>query len=258
MRKTVVCCLVALGFSTLAHALPGRTNDDDAGKQGQWCFAWYASQPKADSNERAALLKSAKWNRGDVITVSFLDGDPGIQAKVKQVAQQWTVPGQTAGLRLSFPAGTTNTLVRISFRYSGSWSTIGTTCKQVPAGQPTMNYGWLTPASTDEQVRGVVLHEFGHALGLIHEHQNPAGGIKWNKKAVYAELSGPPNNWTKAVIDANMFQPYDARETNFTKLDPRSIMMYPFPAAWTLDGFSTKTNSDLSPTDIAFIHRQYP
>jgi len=30
---------------------------------------------------------------------------------------------------------------------------------------------------------GTVLHEFGHALGLIHEHQNPAsGGFKWNRE----------------------------------------------------------------------------
>ena len=24
-------------------------------------------------------------------------------------------------------------------------------------------------------------HEFGHAIGLAHEHQNPAGGIQWNE-----------------------------------------------------------------------------
>ena len=48
-----------------------------------------------------------------------------------------------------------------------------------------MNYGWLTPESAQDEVRRVVLHEFGHALGLIHEHQNPkGGGIEWNRDAV--------------------------------------------------------------------------
>jgi serralysin len=256
MRKMIACCLVAAGFSLLMLASRALAEDDSDPKR--WCFSWYATKPEADENERAALLKSAKWNSGDVITVSFLDGDPGLRAKVRQAAQQWTVPGKTANLRLSFPQGTTKTLIRISFRFSGSWSVLGTTCKQVPANQPTMNFGWLTPSSTDTEIQEVVLHEFGHALGLIHEHQNPAGGIKWNKPAVYKDLSGPPNNWDKPTIDSNMFRPYSARETNFTKLDPSSIMMYSFPASWTLNGFSTRPNTKLSPTDVAFIRRQYP
>jgi len=168
------------------------------------------------------------------------------------------MPGQTANLRLVFPANTTQTNIRISFQQKGSWSTLGTTCNQVPQGQPTMNYGWLTPSSTDDEVRRVVLHEFGHALGLIHEHQNPAGGIMWNKPAVYKSLMGPPNNWTKQQVDFNMFEPYSAQETNFTQTDPASIMMYSIPASWTTNGFSVGLNKDLSSTDKSFIHKQYP
>ena len=243
----------------LANATVGRVKDDaDAKSKLHYCFAWYASKPKADSNERAALQKSAKWNSGDTITVSFLDGDAGVQQKVRDVTKGWTVPGKTANLRIVFPEGTTDTLVRISFQFPGSWSVIGTTCKQVPAGQPTMNFGWLTPDTDDVEVRRVVLHEFGHALGLIHEHQNPGGVIHWDKDQVYKDLSGPPNNWTKDDIDANMFTPYSKSETNYTKVDRKSIMMYPIPATWTTDGFTAGLNEELSPTDIAFIHRQYP
>ena len=49
-----------------------------------------------------------------------------------------------------------------------------------------------------------------------------------------------------------MFEPYAAAETNFTALDPRSIMMYPIPAGWTTDGFSVGLNTDLSATDEQF------
>jgi hypothetical protein len=59
-----------------------------------------------------------------------------------------------------------------------------------------------------------VLHEFGHALGLIHEHQNPVGGIQWNKPAVYADLGGPPNFWGKATVDNNMFATYAKDQIN--------------------------------------------
>lgn len=33
--------------------------------------------------------------------------------------------------------------------------------------------------------RSTVLHEFGHSLGLIHEHQSPfKGGFEWNRDEV--------------------------------------------------------------------------
>ncbi len=121
-----------------------------------------------------------------------------------------------------------------------------------------MNFGWLTTESTDAEVQRVVLHEFGHALGLIHEHQNPAQGIQWNRDAVMRDLSGPPNNWDLATIEHNMFEPYAADETNFTATDPASIMMYPIPASWTTDGFSVGLNSALSDTDKWFVNAEYP
>jgi hypothetical protein len=121
-----------------------------------------------------------------------------------------------------------------------------------------MNYGWLDENSTEEEIRRVVLHEFGHALGLVHEHQNPEGCMKWNYTQVIQDLSGPPNNWPLEVIIHNVFQAHAADETNFTEVDPTSIMMYSLPASWTLDGFSIPLNSELSEKDKAFIREQYP
>jgi serralysin len=224
----------------------------------QWCFAWPAARKSVSGKDKAALVKASRWSSGDIITVSFLDGDPGVQDKVAEAARGWTVP-QLANLSLDFRKNTNDTLVRISFRNPGSWSVIGTTCRQMTdKTQPTMNFGWLTPDSADDEIQRVVLHEFGHALGLIHEHQNPAGGIKWNRDAVIRDLSGPPNNWSLDVIEHNMFEPYAANETNFTKVDGASIMMYPIPSNWTTDGFSVGTNTQLSATDKQFIHQQYP
>ncbi len=228
----------------------------DMENENQWCFSWFAPRLASSGQDRAALVKAAKWTAGDVITISFLDGDDNVKEKVKKVALSWTAPGM-ARLTLDFRKDT-NTLVRISFMYSGSWSVIGTTCKQLTdRTKPTMNFGWLTPASSDAEVRRVVLHEFGHALGLIHEHQNPGGNIRWNRDAVIRDLSGPPNNWPLDVIEHNMFEPYKKAETNYTKLDGASIMMYPIPKTWTIGGFSVGLNGDLSPTDKSFIHSQY-
>lgn len=226
--------------------------------EARWCFAWPAAKKSISGHDRAALVKASKWNSGDEITIAFLDGDADVQNKVQNVAAGWTAPG-LARLTLTFLDDPNSALVRISFANPGSWSVIGTTCRQVTdPTQPTMNFGWLTPDTADAEVQRVVLHEFGHALGLIHEHQNPAGGINWNRDAVIRDLSGPPNNWSLDVINHNMFEPYQQDETNYTQVDGASIMMYPIPASWTLDGFSVGLNGALSPTDKQFIHQQYP
>ena len=232
-----------------------------ADEDNQWCFAWPVARVGGEGKDRAALVKDSKWNAGDVITVSFLDGDPSVQKKVAEVAKTWTAAaGGPARLTLDFRKNTkTKTLIRISFQNPGSWSVIGTTCKLVTDPlEPTMNFGWLTPDSTDAQIHRVVLHEFGHAFCVIYEDEIRGSVIKWNKPNVYGDLQKPPNSWSKEDIDHNMFEPYAKAETNFTKVDPLSIMMYPIPKRWTLDGFHAELNAALSATDKKFMHQQYP
>jgi hypothetical protein len=191
---------------------------------------------------KAAIAIQKRWPNGSILRVSFLEGTASQHALVQEFVPTWS-----AHANLTFAFGfDPDADIRIAFRSTdGAWSYIGTDCSDIPLDQPTMNLGW--------QDEGVILHEFGHAVGLIHEHQNPAGGIRWNKPVVYRELGLPPNNWPKSVVDHNMFETYDRNQTQFTQLDPRSIMMYSFPARWTLDGFSAPENTVLSETDKTFI-----
>ncbi|MGK2965012.1 MAG: M12 family metallopeptidase [Tepidiformaceae bacterium] len=194
-----------------------------------------------DGDTRAALPFRKRWPVGSTLRVRFMEGTEEQQATVMRYAPQWF---EHANLSLSF-GNAPDSEIRITFRDDGAWSYMGTDCATIPRNQATMNFGWL-----DE---GVVLHEFGHALGLIHEHQNPVGGIKWNKPVVYRALGGSPNFWDTATIDHNMFKTYDRNQLNGTALDPKSIMLYSFPASWTLDGFAAASNDVLSQTDKAFI-----
>ncbi len=104
--------------------------------------------------------------------------------------------------------------IRITFDPNdGAWSYIGTDCKSIPRDQPTMNLGFLDG--------GTAAHEFGHAIGCAHEHQNPKGGIEWNEEVVLRDLAGPPNFWTPDQIRHNVLEKYSADQIRGTDVRPR-------------------------------------
>lgn len=201
-----------------------------------------------------AIVIAKKWPDSATLTVSFLDGDAVVHERVKRVAHQWS---RYCNIRFKFVSGT-DADIRISFAQPGSWSYLGTDARWIEKDQPTMNFGWLTASSAAEEYNRVVLHEFGHALGLIHEHQNPAGGIPWDKDAVYDYYSGPPNNWTKEQVDVNLFDTYDENIVKYSGFDDQSIMLYPIPNEFTVGDFEVGWNTALSATDIRWIDQIYP
>lgn len=207
-----------------------------------------------DTSARLALVKGALWTRGMDVRIHFMSGDEALHRRIADAAQEWT---RHANIHFIFGAGP-DADVRVAFTPDGSWSHIGTDARRLPQGKPTMNFGWLHANSTEVELRRVVLHEFGHMLGCIHEHQNPAGGIPWKRQAVYDYYTKPPNNWDKAKVDQNLFAIYDKDLTAHTTVDRDSIMMYPIPSAFTTNGYSVALNTDLSATDKAFIKKMYP
>ena len=122
---------------------------------------------------------------------------------------------------------------------------------------PTMNLGWLTPTTNDDEYSRVVLHEFGHTLGCIHEHERPDNGIPWDKPAVYAYYK-ETDDWTKEEVDEQVFSKYDRNLIRANKLDKKSIMMYALPEELTKGDFSIESNDFLSEADKKFIAKLYP
>ncbi|MEP0885178.1 tachylectin-related carbohydrate-binding protein [Trichocoleus sp. ST-U3] len=193
------------------------------------------------------------WENGKTLRVRFLDGDPVVHAKVEQVAHQWS---KFANIKFRF-GNDPDAEIRISFTRSGSWSMLGTGALQVARSEPTMNFGWLTPTSSDEEYSRVVLHEFGHALGFTHEHKHPEAGIKWNRAAVI-DYYRRTNGWDEETTVRNVLQAESKDETQYSNFDRESIMLYAIPAQLTTDGFSVGWNTQLSAIDKQFAQILYP
>lgn len=120
-----------------------------------------------------------------------------------------------------------------------------------------MCLGALDDRASDDTFRAVVLHVFGHLLGLVHEHPRPEPTFPWDRAAVYAELMAPPYALDRATIDANVFDPATRGETNGPPPRAASIMRCPVPLRWTGGTREVHAEDDLSEVDIEHVRALY-
>ena len=202
-----------------------------------------------------AIATDRMWNPGEAIRVSLSGGSDAVRAKIQRYANEWS---KWANIRFLFVSDPASAVVRAEVSSDKlSWSTVGRDALTFAAPERTMNFGWLTDSTADDEFSRVVTHEFGHALGLIHEHQSPAAGIPWDRpKAI--EYYKRQDNWDEAQVQMNIFDQASASTTNFSAFDPQSIMLYAIPRELTTNGYSVGSNRKLSSIDKQFIATFYP
>lgn len=139
-----------------------------------------------------------------------------------------------------------------------TWSQVGKRAQvAVPdQSQPTMNYGSLTDDSRESEFCRSIVHEFGHAIGCVHEHQ--AWKIDWNVPRVESDCLAR-YGWDKGTTQKQIINTWESiNSLERSDFDANSIMCYYYPAEWTNDHTSAPTNLKLSATDRSFIGRIYP
>ena len=207
------------------------------------------TEPVRGGRTRAISPIGKTWMNGTTLHVRFMGGTPAEQSTAREQAGWWE---KVANLKFDFN-NAPDAEIRITFDPNdGAWSYVGTDGRDIPLNQATMNLGFLDG--------GTAAHEFGHAIGLAHEHQSPFGGIQWNEQVVIAEAAKSPNFWDEETTRHNVLRKYSADQINGTAFDPDSIMLYFFPASWTLNGIGTKANDALSRLDKEFTAgaKMYP
>ena len=138
------------------------------------------------------------WPNGQVFQVWFINGEeyPEHVALVKATVPEWE---KYANVSFTFPLHwdpDSPPEVRIRFSGNGFWSYIGLDVRDKVAhdNQPNMRKPTMSLRPDDlseEEVkvayRGTILHEFGHTLGFMHEHQRPDGEFE------------SPTTWTRST-----------------------------------------------------------
>lgn len=213
------------------------------------------------SGLEAAADADFLWSPGETLRVRILDGTAKMKARVENIAKRWE---RYANLIFDFNDHHDTAQIRVSFnaRDPGHWSWVGTQALRVTdQNEPTLSLtdGWNDAylEQAPEDVQSAILHEFGHAIGLIHEHQSPGAAIPWNLEKVYA-FYAQTQGWSREQTYAQVLQPAEKEGTLFTQHDPTSIMQYPVPAFLTDGQFSVGWNVELSEVDKAFVQDLYP
>lgn len=224
-------------------------------------------KPKKTGNTRAVFQPSKKWLPGQEIRVKFLDGNDYVRNKVTENAEIWEeyanidfvfVESGTAEIRISF------TMDNGSWSFFGKDSAIQSKIRTTDGVQyvrnnsgASMNFGWFNDKTSDKEFRRTTLHEFGHALGLHHEHQNKNQNIQWNEEAVYAYFA--KQGWSREKTLSQVLKRYGTeREISNSVYDPLSIMHYYYPPELIKGGLKIRENTELSEGDKKIISEMYP
>ncbi|MCO7224689.1 hypothetical protein [Pleionea sp. CnH1-48] len=212
--------------------------------------------------QAAVIAPDKRWPAGSQLNVWFLDGDKVWRSLVERYAVEWS---QYANISFRFYHQKPSiSHIRISFKgYDGTQ--LGRH-DALTSDEPTMRLASLAlPSTTMKQRQRIILHEFGHALGLEHEFRHPDWpyGEQWLR--LQAESCSQRLN-SLFTSDTELRQhcaQINARLTNNQvwqyPYDEESIMNYPIDAQW-LSNRSTpiKASTSLSPGDKLAISNWYP
>jgi hypothetical protein len=206
--------------------------------------------------EYIALLRKHYWQPGQRLRVVFLEGDEATNTRVLNYANRWQTPGIPVPLFVGVPRGSDSD-IRVSYSRPGYWSYIGTDARMVSPSECTLNLqGFDGGSLPDSEWLRVIPHEFGHALGCVHEQQRPEVIARLDRAAIIAEFERT-QGWSEQEIIQQVLAPLDMSTVDATAEDDASIMMYWLASRLTLDHREIPGGSDITPRDRQGMAKAY-
>lgn len=200
-----------------------------------------------------AAKSSALWAQGKALNVYFFDGENDLTNVTLKVASEWS---EYCNITFTATNDVNKSHIRVAFKKEGHWSYIGNAALAIPRNEPTINFELGKKDMHSLDFKRIVLHEFGHALGLIHEHQSPAAKMLWKKDYIYLIYS-TNYGWSKEMVDRNLFNEFDRANLRYSELDKKSIMAYYVPKEYTENSIEFPLNYELSEMDKKYIGELY-
>lgn len=268
MRASTAALLGPLAATCVpaqAHDLPGLVHDySGASDRPEFSAPGLPESLKSfnrayvaagDQATRSVLVNAFVWPVPSKLTVCFDGGPTSLRPKIAAAMREWAALSE-GNITFVLDEGTppkfkecdhtTRYQIRIGFvKGGGHWSQIGTLSETgFPDNSMNLDFD-KDPLPDDNTVKGITLHETGHALGFHHEHQSPASPCTgWNWDLILQSYNWPGN--TKAEREAamrfNLQRLSDdvlatgQHTYTFSAYDQASIMHYSFPASMFLPG----------------------
>jgi hypothetical protein len=195
-----------------------------------------------------------QWTKAMTLNVFFFGTNPPeIINHVLNVANEW---GKYGGMNFQTVQRMSDSQIRVTFEEGGYSSAVGIEAQQKEYDHSfSMCLQGLDTLQDEAIFRRVVLHEFGHALGLEHELQSPSASIPWDTAALFKYYYDHYNWQPDSVIHQVLTK---LKNVSYTGFDSTSIMIYAVPDTLTKGDYQIKWPADLSHTDRIEIAKWYP
>ena len=211
------------------------------------------NQPAAASSarhKRSVGSWQKFWGNGRVLNISFMAPVAAdLKARVERLVRQWE---PATNLSFNFDDKSAGD-IRIFLGGDLNSSYLGTDALLAPLDAPTLN---IAVEPDEPEFDLTVLHEFGHALGLQHEHLHPKANIPWDVEKLY-DYYALHFAWSTEDVDYNILTPL-SDDLLMGPYDKDSIMHYEVPNELTTVDWQVGVNSRISKLDRRNIRKAYP